>query len=59
MGGAKPQSASSKKAEINKMANSSNNIKSKLLEAQFLRQDRRINQPDLIKEQRAIAAQND
>ena len=41
------------------MANHSQNMKSKLLEAQFGRQERLQNQPELIQSQRASAAQND
>lgn len=41
------------------IANQDKNIKNKLLEAQFERQDRRMNNPALINEQRAIAYKND
>ena len=41
------------------MANQQTDMKNKLLEAQFSRQQRMVNDPQLIAQQRALAYQND
>ena len=52
-------SQSQKRIQIQKMANQQANIKNKLLEAQFSRQQRMANDPQLIAQQRALAYQNE
>ena len=51
-------SKTKKQQQIQAIANQSKNVKAKLLEAAFSREERKVNNPDVIAQQRAIAYQN-